>query len=190
MVKGLAVLRAARAIGGTVAIILTISVTLRARQLTMTLDLFLKLLITFVYSHRLSGFSFRFPWSKGTGSQDTKDQLSLLESGLLLDEKKDVLLQIDSMTISDDSPRVLATVVGWREEETLYRTCLQSLAASPQCHPIIAGIDGDTEVDDIMVNTFLNVSLPWLCPEITYSSLAGFPQRKCDPVAGASFAGA
>jgi hypothetical protein len=53
--------------------------------------------------------------------------------------------------------RTIASVVGWREDETLYAGSLRAVASSPSCTAVVAGIDGDEPEDDAMVDVFQKV---------------------------------
>ncbi|PVH76865.1 glycosyltransferase family 2 protein [Cadophora sp. DSE1049] len=168
MLWGPALVRSSRSflkIGGTLGILATSWTTLHFGQLTMTLDLIVKLLITFAYTHGFANIRSRLRKSKiyletsKTNNQRAGfakwqgKQLGVIEVTCLDDETDESLAQ-SSFT---QNQQITTTVVGWREDEDLYRKCLEGLAADPRCGPIIAGIDGDTTEDEEMVNVFMDM---------------------------------
>ena len=56
--------------------------------------------------------------------------------------------------------RCLASVVGYREEPTVFRKCLQSYYRSPGLEVIVIGIDGDQSEDLLMVEIAEEVRSP------------------------------
>ncbi|KAK0116523.1 hypothetical protein ONS95_013537 [Cadophora gregata] len=168
MLWGPAVVRSSRSfltIGGTFGILATTFATLHFGQLTLTLDLIVKLLISFAYTHGFTKIRAKFRRPKThteTGSEDEKTAaLATWESEegnvarlSSVDDNTEHRLVQSSFT---QSQQITTVVVGWREDEDLYRRCLQSLAADPRYGPVVAGIDGDTKEDEEMVNVFLDM---------------------------------
>ncbi len=61
----------------------------------------------------------------------------------------------------DHSPRhvpCVATVVGYREDPSLYRRCLESYKGLDEIEMLVAGIDGNLHEDQQMMDIFLDVS--------------------------------
>ena len=165
MLWGPALVRSSRSflkLGGTLGILATTWTTLHFGQLTLTLDLIVKLLITFAYTHGFANIrsKLRTPKYDPLANRDF-DYGNRKGSELYAIEEKcldGTTEEEESNLNSNEFERITATVVGWREDEDLYRRCLQGLATDPRCGPIIAGIDGDTAEDEYMVNIFLDVS--------------------------------
>ncbi|KAH7321995.1 nucleotide-diphospho-sugar transferase [Rhexocercosporidium sp. MPI-PUGE-AT-0058] len=156
MLLGPTVVRASRSlltVGGTAGIIATTLTTLRLGQLTLTLDLAIKLFITFAYSHGLTDIHSLF-------RKSCNSPLHPREGPSIL-EQTDLVANHDEETPKTSElphhERIVATVVGWREGADLYRTCLKGFATDEECGPVIAGIDGDTAEDEEMVEIFLNM---------------------------------
>lgn len=63
---------------------------------------------------------------------------------------------------SQTAVRLMASVVGYREEPNLFRKCLQSYRGSPGLELMLVGIDGDGEGDMEMVHIAGEVSLPFV----------------------------
>ncbi len=51
----------------------------------------------------------------------------------------------------------IATVVGYREEPSLYRRCLESYKGLDDIEILVAGIDGNKHDDQEMMDIFLEV---------------------------------
>ncbi|KAJ3539765.1 hypothetical protein NM208_g5355 [Fusarium decemcellulare] len=113
---------------GSAVLFLASILTVRMGYLTMTADLIVKLVVTYIYTRRQRGLFTTAEKSLGVCVEDKQESYSL---------------------------GVIATVVGWREDEELYRNCLRGFAEDPDCTKVVAGIDGDTVDDEDMVNTFL-----------------------------------
>ncbi|KAJ5041334.1 uncharacterized protein L3040_005879 [Drepanopeziza brunnea f. sp. 'multigermtubi'] len=152
------VLKPLLTIAGTAGIIVTSLATLRFGMLTLTIDILVKLLVTFAYTHGLSSVRGRLQKAKVEEFHSQAEATSNPEQDVFA-EKVDNFDTRSSSSATEyaDGPRMTATVVGWREDEELYRTCLRGFAFDPQCGPVIAGIDGDTEADEDMLKTFLSV---------------------------------
>ncbi|PBP23820.1 hyaluronan synthase [Diplocarpon rosae] len=156
-------LRFSFTVAGTTAILATAWKSLQIGMFTLTMDVLVKLGITFAYAH---GFTATDPrnWCWASAS---KSHHKSVEAPYLLDKdssSEDGSISSDdqscSMSEVEESPRITASVVGWREDAELYRNCLQCFAEDPVCGPVIAGVDGDTAVDEEMVDIFMNASQP------------------------------
>ncbi|KAH7393660.1 nucleotide-diphospho-sugar transferase [Cadophora sp. MPI-SDFR-AT-0126] len=164
MLWGPALVRSSRSflkVGGTLGILATTFTTLQFGQLTLTLDLIVKLLITFAYTHGFARFHsklripiYEHPNNKETAFDDDWEgnKLYAIDETCVVEDAE----RNQSDSISNHSQKITAAVVGWREDEELYRRCLQGLAADPRCGPVIAGIDGDTAQDEEMVHIFMD----------------------------------
>lgn len=62
------------------------------------------------------------------------------------------------LSTDDTSVRTIASIVGYREEPTLFRKCLASYLDSPGLEIVLVGIDGDMDEDMQMVEIAEEVS--------------------------------
>ncbi|POS75345.1 hypothetical protein DHEL01_v206257 [Diaporthe helianthi] len=116
--------------------------------LILTADALVKLILTFLYTHLHSEAKTTLTPKVAAGEPSSK-----------LEELKEPLLTItgDNLSLNDGEPDVVGCVVGWREDEQLYARCLESLRSTRSCTTIIAGIDGDEEEDEQMIDVFHKV---------------------------------
>lgn len=124
-------------------------------QLTLTLDLIIKLLFTFAYTHGFTNILSRSRKPNQSQPKHPGEQPIIFEHA---DGPASYEKRLPDTPLCQNQ-RIIATVVGWREDKDLYRKCLESFANDQSCGPLIAGIDGDTAEDEDMVKIFLSVRL-------------------------------
>ncbi|KAH6699051.1 nucleotide-diphospho-sugar transferase [Leptodontidium sp. 2 PMI_412] len=122
-------------------------------QLTLTLDLIIKLLFTFAYTHGFTNILSRSRKPNQSQPKHPGEQPIIFEHA---DGPASYEKRLPDTPLCQNQ-RIIATVVGWREDKDLYRKCLESFANDQSCGPLIAGIDGDTAEDEDMVKIFLSM---------------------------------
>ncbi|KAH7395983.1 nucleotide-diphospho-sugar transferase [Cadophora sp. MPI-SDFR-AT-0126] len=162
------VARALFLLGSTFGLVFTSVTTLKLGYLTLTFDLILKVLVSYLYTQGWIGV-----FSKPRVSNKFQSYLqdanvlehmpsnSSIKATDVLEEKDELRIRgTVSELFSDEEiskSQTVGTVVGWREDEDLYRQCLRSFAIDPRCKTLIAGVDGNGEDDQRMVEVFSQV---------------------------------
>lgn len=65
----------------------------------------------------------------------------------------------EKTSASYEEQDTIGCVVGWREEDQLFRECLLSLRAGACLSTLVVGVDGDSEEDQPMLSIFREVGI-------------------------------
>ena len=153
---------------------------LRFGYLCVATDAMIKISLTYAYAHRREASTKSRCWVQneiqkleysGAGVESVSTfQLARRpgsnvcvqndndNAGRAQTSKRNSSLSLEQAEAGNNSG-IIGTVVGWREDARLYRTCLEGFVKDPTCSAVVAGIDGDSREDMAMMVVFQEVRL-------------------------------